>query len=82
MSEDNGDISFFLPDDFSRCNYCGGDGNKKNKLKRCAGCNLVMYCSKECQRSAWPSHKRVRVLSLLRIALIVFVLPLSGSAAV
>ncbi|KAJ6485796.1 hypothetical protein C8R45DRAFT_1098555 [Mycena sanguinolenta] len=26
-------------------------------LKQCKDCGLAMYCSKECQRKAWPTHK-------------------------
>tara|TARA_X000001036_G_scaffold24790_1_gene20690 strand:- start:9969 stop:10676 length:708 start_codon:yes stop_codon:yes gene_type:complete len=36
------------------CGHC-----KKGciKLKKCGACGVVGYCSKECQRAAWPSHK-------------------------
>jgi hypothetical protein len=37
------------------CSYC-----KKSspvKLSLCARCKKVSYCSKECQRKAWKSHK-------------------------
>lgn len=49
------DIAFSLPHDFTRCHNCGGD--TRHKLKRCSGCEMVLYCSKECQRKAWPAHK-------------------------
>ena len=26
-------------------------------MKKCSGCFVDLYCSAECQRQAWPSHK-------------------------
>ncbi|KZS94840.1 hypothetical protein SISNIDRAFT_33316 [Sistotremastrum niveocremeum HHB9708] len=41
------------------CNVCG-----RKALKHCAVCELVVYCSKDCQKQAWPSHKtQCRALS-------------------
>ncbi|KAF9474577.1 hypothetical protein BDN70DRAFT_842083 [Pholiota conissans] len=28
-------------------------------LKNCARCQVGRYCSKECQRTAWPTHRRI-----------------------
>jgi hypothetical protein len=30
---------------------------KREGLKYCQGCRVVMYCSRECQRSEWSFHK-------------------------
>jgi len=36
------------------CNSCG-----KEAEKRCSTCGDVFYCSVECQRSDWSTHKKV-----------------------
>ena len=33
------------------------EGKSKGDLKKCAGCELVQYCSRECQLSHWKAHK-------------------------
>ena len=35
------------------CVVCG-----KETEDRCTACNLVRYCSKECQKQHWPVHKQ------------------------
>ena len=44
--------------------WCGADGCTVGgggdvKLLRCARCRAAHYCSQECQRAAWPAHRRV-----------------------
>jgi hypothetical protein len=39
-----------------RCDSCGKTGNN---LKKCVRCESVMYCSKDCQRTRWKTHKNV-----------------------
>ena len=39
------------------CNYCG-ISNSQKKLKACAACKSVKYCSPECQKKHWKAHKK------------------------
>ena len=43
------------------CTQCGVgyQSNPSKKLLKCSGCNLMRYCSKECQRTNWPLHKQL-----------------------
>jgi hypothetical protein len=38
------------------CAECGEEGGVS--LKTCKACMLVRYCSAECQRKHWPTHKK------------------------
>lgn len=40
-----------------RCNYCNEKVGKSN-LKKCSQCRFVKYCSRDCQKAAWPTHKQ------------------------
>ncbi|KAJ3507993.1 hypothetical protein NLJ89_g5997 [Agrocybe chaxingu] len=41
------------------CFHCGKrDGEGGIAVKKCVACLKAAYCSKECQRAAWPNHKR------------------------
>jgi hypothetical protein len=39
-------------------NYCDGCSNEVEILKDCP-CRKARYCSEECQRDHWPTHKQV-----------------------
>jgi hypothetical protein len=40
------------------CDYCG---KVESNLQRCARCKKTQYCSRDCQKSAWKTHKSVCV---------------------
>lgn len=40
-----------------KCMYCKKE-EQDERFKRCSGCKLVLYCSKECQEKDWNSHYR------------------------
>lgn len=40
--------------DKSKCNACG---KAPEALKKCGGCAFAFYCSPDCQKSAWKTHK-------------------------
>ena len=41
------------------CGRCWRCGVRLVRPLRCARCGEPEYCGKECQRAAWPAHKRV-----------------------
>ncbi|KAM5542720.1 hypothetical protein V8D89_003681 [Ganoderma adspersum] len=45
-----------LPDVLA-CGCCQRTDVSKQQLKKCGGCGAVRYCSKACQKQAWPFHK-------------------------
>ncbi|KAJ7471929.1 ankyrin repeat-containing domain protein [Mycena latifolia] len=37
---------------------CDACGNSTASLKNCSRCRIARYCSPECQKKAWPLHKK------------------------
>ena len=38
------------------CFHCNKAASGKKKLFKCAGCEAITYCSRECQKEDWPRH--------------------------
>ena len=48
-----------IPPKNKDCEHCGANREALgSKLRKCA-CGSVYYCSRECQREGWPTHKEV-----------------------
>jgi hypothetical protein len=43
----------------TRCSKCHKEESENVKLSVCGGCRGVRYCSKECQKMDWPTHKKL-----------------------
>ncbi len=41
------------------CYHCGKAEDEQLKLRKCSGCSSALYCSKECQKEQWKTHKSV-----------------------
>ncbi|KDQ49546.1 hypothetical protein JAAARDRAFT_42778 [Jaapia argillacea MUCL 33604] len=41
----------------TQCQHCYKSQGGGVNLKKCGACGMAMYCSPECQKKAWPSHK-------------------------
>ncbi|KAE9374349.1 hypothetical protein N431DRAFT_503221 [Stipitochalara longipes BDJ] len=41
------------------CNKANDELEERSKLKKCAKCKDVTYCSKECQKGDWAKHKKL-----------------------
>jgi splicing suppressor protein 51 len=46
-------------DDPQQCANCAKAGTTEHALKRCAKCKTTLYCSRDCQKSHWKTHKKV-----------------------
>lgn len=42
-----------------RCDNCDKRDSDGVHIRFCSGCKSKDYCSPECQRAAWPSHKAI-----------------------
>jgi hypothetical protein len=40
------------------CGMCGVTKDDSVKLLMCSSCRGVLYCSRECQKAHWPTHKQ------------------------
>lgn len=43
----------------SKCATCNKPSLSLKPHKKCVGCKSSSYCSKECQREDWPTHKLI-----------------------
>ena len=55
---------------------CGGCGKRSTTLKKCTRCQKAAYCSVDCQKASWKTHKRYCVPAGKKKA------PPAGSASV
>lgn len=51
----NRQVSYGSNNSKKTCLHCHTEG----KMKRCSGCLLAKYCSKECQKAHWKEHRQL-----------------------
>ncbi len=47
------------PSTNKQCGNCFQPASTEKMLKTCGKCKTAYYCSLECQKTAWPTHKKV-----------------------
>lgn len=50
------------------CDTCGSIEQPTIKFRLCGGCMTTNYCSQECQRKHWPSHKQICQHTVAQVA--------------
>lgn len=44
---------------FALCSFCGDFPEGGQRFKTCSGCQLVSYCSQNCQKNSWSTHRYI-----------------------
>ena len=61
------DCSAPLPHCCALCGKTKSELAAGEKLRSCSGCGAARYCSGECQKTAWPGHKKECSGGLIRL---------------
>ncbi|KAJ6237896.1 hypothetical protein M0813_26474 [Anaeramoeba flamelloides] len=62
LKEEDGDFDLSVDAELKECSFCKKKESKSNEFLVCKRCmmaeRIVPYCSKECQKRHWDSHKK------------------------